>query len=76
MKKILYAAVFCLSLFPLIGCAQAQSSDIGPKTRNTGESEAKAEKTKTVAEKIKTDYPNLKPQADEMGQAFIKKRFR
>jgi len=87
MKKILYTTIFCISLFPLVGCAHTESNGNELKTLTKAselkaevkteqvKTETQTEKTKTDAERIKTDYPNLKPQADEMGKAFLTNDF-
>ncbi len=73
MERNLYAIIFCILMFTQIACGQTQPNTTEQSAHTkTAEpkSQVKTEEIKTDTEQTKTDYPNLKTQADEMGAAF------
>ncbi len=73
MKKNLYTIIFCILICTQIACGQTQpkTTEQSAQTKTTeSKSQVKTEEIKTYTEQTKTDYPNLKTQADEMGVAF------
>lgn len=80
MKETLYSIIFCVLIFGQAGCDKAVSNKSEPiKAVQTKMPEPKAQaetaEIKIDTEEIKTLYPSLKTQADEMGKAFLAKDF-
>jgi len=73
MRKALYTTICCILIFAQIACEQTQPNNVDLKTQPRAvepETSAKIEEIKDNTKETKTDYPNLKTQADAMGRAF------
>lgn len=73
MRKTLHTTILCIFVFAQIACEQtppnntelkAQTKTIEPKEQT------KTDEIESDRKETKTDYPNLKTQADAMGKAF------
>lgn len=63
MNKTLYSIFFCSLILVQVACGQTQLSDSETKTSSTN------------AENIKSGYPNLMTQAEEVGKATVEGNF-
>ena len=73
MIKTLYTTICCILIFAQIACEQTQPNNVDLKTQPRvvePETSTKIEEIKDNTKETKTDYPNLKTQADAMGRAF------